>query len=83
MEACILHRNCSENCALKSLLWLMRTACYLRRERITPHSNGSVTMKRIIATLAVLGALLGAGAAAGAAAHASAANPAPYTLYRG
>jgi hypothetical protein len=39
-----------------------------------------MTAKRIIATLAVLGALLGAGAAAGSAAHA--ATGASQTYYR-
>jgi len=67
----------------------MRTACYFRRERITPHSNGSVTMKRIIAAILITLGLAAAGAGAAAAAHASTpdtlyrGDSAPYTLYRG
>ena len=40
-------------------------------------------MKRIIATLAVLGSLFGAGAATAATASASAAHSAPQTYFRG
>jgi hypothetical protein len=41
-----------------------------------------VTAKRILATLAVVGALLGAAAATGTAAHAATGTSAPQTYYR-
>ena len=84
---CKLRANCSAsftlrirrvaycNCAVMLLPFRIRAP--------TPQRKGSLTMtKRIIATLAVLGALLGAGAAtASASATASAATSSPATLY--